>query len=88
MVWGLSSKLQGKGECGTDEEIARRQEKGLHAQDEEDHEVGGGSRGVFAVAVLVGALAGYFVGRIDGSQEGEDATPSVPRSVPVEKTVE
>jgi membrane protein DedA with SNARE-associated domain len=29
--------------------------------------------GVFAVAVLVGALAGYFVGRMGGSQEGEQA---------------
>ena len=40
----------------------------------------GAAVGVFAVAVLVGALAGYFVGRIDGSQEGERATPSVPRN--------
>jgi hypothetical protein len=47
----------------------------------------GAAVGVFAVAVLVGALAGYFLGRIGGSQQGEDA-PSAHRSVPVEKSVE
>jgi hypothetical protein len=46
--------------------------------------------GVFAVAVLVGALAGYLVRSVDGSQEeGEQATPRAPPSVPAEsRTVE
>ncbi len=38
-------------------------------------EVAGAAVGVFAVAVLVGALAGYFLGRIDGSQEGGAGHP-------------
>ena len=44
--------------------------------------------GVFAVAVLVGALAGYFLECIGGSQQGEQAATSAPRSVTVENTVE
>jgi hypothetical protein len=43
--------------------------------------------GVFAVAVLVGTLLEYLVGRIGGSQQGEQAAPSAPRSVTVEKTI-
>src|ERR687893_3065675 len=44
--------------------------------------------GVFDGAVLVGALAGYFLERIGGSQQGEQAAPSAPRSVTVENTIE
>src|SRR5918998_597329 len=44
--------------------------------------------GVFAVAVLVGALAGYFLECIGGSQQGEQTATSAPRSVTVENTVE
>jgi hypothetical protein len=39
------------------------------------------------VGFLIGFLIGFLVGLIDGSQQGEWAAPSAPRTVIVEKTV-
>jgi hypothetical protein len=39
------------------------------------------------VALAVGVLVGFFVGRIGGTQE-EEAAPSPPRTVTVEETVQ